>query len=129
MGDEEGMVGTAVVGAARRRRHFGPEDRARWLALFARSGQGVREFCREHGVGQSTLSAWRRGRGVPGPAAASNGLVKVAVSGSRPGESGELAARSRVLIRLNGGRQIEVPTGTDVAWVAALSERLDGCSG
>jgi transposase-like protein len=119
--DEAVMVDAAGVETRpRRRRKVRVEDRANWVALFERSGQGVREFCREHDVAQSSLSAWRRGRGLRSVAGIKPALIKVAVTNA--------GSTAGVVIRLRAGPQIEAPVGTDVAWLAALSARLDACS-
>jgi transposase-like protein len=41
-------------------RKRGAEERERLLALFERSEQTHRQFCREHDVALSTLTFWRR---------------------------------------------------------------------
>lgn len=129
MGVDHGEPKVESAGRGRRlRRFYGAEDRVRFLALFERSGQSAPEFCRQHGVGQSSLNAWRRGRGLPEGAEARSRLVKVGVSGAGMNGSPELP-NTRVLIRLSAGRQIEVAAGTDVSWLAALAQRLDACSG
>lgn len=54
-----------------RRRRFSAEDRGRWVELYERSGEGVREFCCENALCQSsrTRCASRACRGGCGRSA------------------------------------------------------------
>ena len=65
------------------------------------------------GLAQSSLSAWLRDRGLAARAAG-RGLVKVAVTGAA-GTVQRASSGSRVLIRLNGGQQIDAAEGVDAA--------------
>ena len=114
------------IGTARQRRYYRPEDREQLLEEFERSGQSVHDFCRDRGVGKSSLATWRRHRRRAVGSVGASELVRVAISKQSDGGP---AVSSRVLIRLKDGQQIEVAPGTDVAWVAELTRRLAACSG
>jgi hypothetical protein len=89
---------------------------------YESSGLSRDEFCRERGVGLSTLDRYRtrRKRQAPG---GSNALLAVEVSG-RPapivGTGGALA------VVLRGGRRIEVGRGFDTSALAQLVRVLEG---
>lgn len=125
--DEQSMLAPAEVGRKDRvRRHFRPEDRQRLLELFDRSGLSVRQFCREHEVAQSSLSAWRRRRRRGAKSDTSGGLVRVAVSKGVevPTRSSPAEWAAAVRIRVPGGAELEARGGTDVEWLGALCRRL-----
>lgn len=94
-----------------------PEERAEWVRLFETSGKSPAEFCRELGLAESTFAVWRRQvreanesvtfTDVPQP------LVEAALAGEDP-------APTTVSIRLTSGTLLEVPVGTDAAWLAQL---------
>jgi transposase-like protein len=44
--------------SVRRRAHSTPEERARWVHRYERSGLLQREFAERHGLGLSTLRKW-----------------------------------------------------------------------
>ena len=101
------------------------EERQRLLALFERSGQSLKRFCREHDVALSSLTFWRRQarRRVPGSGAGA--LVEVpatVVTRPAPCSSGE------VEIRLPNRVELSVSVGTDSGWVGELLRELLTCS-
>jgi len=101
------------------------EERQRLVALFERSGQTLKRFCREHDVALSSLTFWRRQarRRVPGSGAGA--LVEVpatVVTRPAPCSSGE------VEIRLPNRVELSVSVGTDSGWVGELLRELLTCS-
>ena len=92
-----------------------PEERAEWVRLFETSGKSPAEFCRELGLAESTFAVWRRQvretndpitfTDVPQP------LVEAALAAS---------TSAMVKVRLASGTLLEVPVGTDAAWLAQL---------
>lgn len=108
MTSELESMGAEVGGGKQRvRRFFNSEDRARLLAEFDRSGQSVREFCRERAVGQSSLTAWRRRRREQDRSGGAAFLVKVAVARGPTAGSKSDSPPSRVTIRTRAGCEIE----------------------
>jgi transposase-like protein len=102
------------------------EERQRLLALFERSGQTLKRFCREHDVALSSLTFWRRQarRRVPGSRAGA--LVEVpatVVTRPAPFSSGA------VEIRLPNRVELSVSVGADSGWVGELLRELLTCSG
>lgn len=129
MASEEISTGVEIGGGKRGlRRFFHSEDRARLLAEFDRSGQSVREFCGEHAVGQSSLTAWRRRRREQDRSAGAASVVKVGVSKSAAGTAQIVSASSRVTIRTGSGWEIEAAVGTEVQWLSQLTQALAACS-
>jgi transposase-like protein len=109
----------------RPRRMRSAAERANWVALFERSGKGVKAFCRENELTPSGLWAWRRQlgkKGARGNAAAR--LVEV------PGAARRSAAREGadcgavVRICLPSGTQVEVMAGTEARWLAEVLRAL-----
>lgn len=106
------------------------DERARWyaevLADQASSGLSVAEYANEIGVTASTLYHWRRrltGQGegddrAPRPF----GLVEVGIQVERA-----LATAESLVVRLEGGRRIEVPGGFDGAELRRLVTVLESC--
>lgn len=132
MRDNENETGPSVEGegSGRVRRSFRREDRERLLELLDRSGQSVRQFCREHEVAQSSLAKWRRQRLLGTRPMSGRPLVRVAVSKGVevPSRASAQSSSAAVMIRLAGGAQIETPAGTDVQWLGALCRELVVCS-
>jgi hypothetical protein len=93
------------------------------VAEYESSGLSRDEFCRERGVGLSTLDRYRtqRKRQVP---AGSNALLAVEVSGRAPGPVA--ATSSALAVVLRGGRRIEVGCGFDSGALAQLVRVLEG---
>jgi transposase-like protein len=104
----------------RPRRQFTAEDRAQWLDLYEHSGKGVREFCRDNAVCQSSLSRWlRQRRGGADEQNREGSLVEVRVAPA-PTAAATVAAR----VQLAGGMTMEVVGGTDAAWLASVLRAL-----
>lgn len=109
----------------RQRRQFSAEDRRRWVKLYERSGQSVREFCRDNAVCQSSLSRWLRQRRAGSDERGQEGsLVEVRVT---PALSTAAAASVRVC--LPGGVTMEVAGGTDARWLARVLSALQPAQG
>jgi hypothetical protein len=89
---------------------------------YESSGLSRDEFCRERGLGLSTLDRYRtrRKRQVP---AGSNALLAVEVSG----RAAPITTTGSVLaVVLRGGRRIEVGRGFDTGALAQLVRVLEG---
>lgn len=106
----------------RRRRQFSAEDRRRWTELYNRSGQSVRDFCRDHPLCQSSLSRWLRQMRTASTGQRPEGaLVEVRMAPRRAAVTDSTAS---VKVRLPGGVTMEVASGTDAAWVAGVLRAL-----
>jgi len=84
------------------------------LEAFERSGQSKYEFCRDHGLKETTFSVWRRKR--PGASASSPGFHPVVLSAGR--------ACGGPRVRTPGGFEIDMPVATTAVEIAALIEVL-----
>ena len=102
------------------------EERQRLLALFERSGQSLKRFCREHDVALSSLTFWRS-------------QARRRASGKREGALVEVPATvvtrpvpfspGAVDIRLPNRVELSVSVGADSGWVGELLRELLTCSG
>jgi hypothetical protein len=90
---------------------------------YETSGLSRDEFCRERGVGLSTLDRYRtqRKRQVP---AAGNALLAVEVSARAVAPIATTSSALAVVLR--GGRRIEVGRGFDTGALAQLVRVLEG---
>lgn len=98
------------------------------------SGLTQREFGRLHGVKVSSLNRWalaiRRGvpmipRGERAAMVARAAIGSIAFREVTPGASAE-SGRAGVRIALPSGVEVDVPVGTDVAYIQALVTALGG---
>ena len=109
------------------------EERERLLALFERSGQSQKRFCREHEVALSTMTYWRRQARQSARSRLAGVLVEVPASVASTDSPGRVAPRSpgsgSVDIRLPNRVELSVSAGTDSAWVSRLLRELLTCSG
>jgi transposase-like protein len=107
------------------------EERARLLALFERSGQTHKQFCREHEVALSTMTFWLRQARQSTRSRSAGVLVEVpgsvATLDSPPDAT--LLSTGSVDIRLPNRVELRVSAGTDSAWVNQLLRELLTCSG
>ena len=93
------------------------------IADYESSGLSRSEFCRERGLGLSTLDRYRTRRKRQAPTG-SNALLAVEVSGRAPAP---IAGTGSVLaVVLRGGRRIEVGRGFDASALAQLVRVLEG---
>jgi transposase-like protein len=93
-------------------------ERAQWVQQYEHSGQSLREFSLEHGLAQATLSHWRRQMRASGEQVKRGSSfveVRVAPTG---------ASEGAVKIRLRGGVELEVSSGTDARWLASVLQAL-----
>lgn len=112
------------VTTTKRRRQFSGEDRARWIEQYQRSGQSVRDFCRDHAVCQSSLSRWLRQKRIAAAGQHLQGsLVEVRVA---PAPSSAVAS---VKVCLPGGVTMEVSDVTDATWLGAVLRALQPMEG
>jgi hypothetical protein len=93
------------------------------VAEFESSGLSRSEFCRERGLGLSTLARYRRRREGQAPAG-NNTLLAVEVSG-RPLEP-VAASWSALAVVLRGGRRVEIGRGFDAGTLEQLVRVLEG---
>jgi hypothetical protein len=104
----------------RTRVNWTPAERAEWLALFEKSGQGVSEFCRLNDLPPATLSLWRSQQ----PSAVANtedaGLVEIPIASL----IGEPDGAPAVKVHLPNGVRLDLLAGTDPAWLGALLKVL-----
>ncbi len=110
------------------RRMRSAAERANWVALFERSGKGVKSFCRENELTPSGLWAWRRQlreEAAGGPPATA-GLVEVPRAGRRTAApAGEVAdSGAAVRICFPSGTQVDVMAGTEARWLADVLRAL-----
>jgi len=93
------------------------------VAEYESSGLSRDEFCRERGVGLSTLDRYRtRRKGQP--QAGGNALLAVEVS--TPGAAPTAGTGSALVAVLRGGRRIEVGRGFDTRSLEQLVRVLEG---
>jgi transposase-like protein len=111
-------------------RKRGAEERARLLALFERSGQTHRQFCREHEVALSTMTFWLRQARRSARSRPAGVLVEVPASVATLGSPRDvtLLSTGSVDIRLPNRVELSVSAGTDTAWVSQLLRELLTCS-
>jgi transposase-like protein len=119
------------VRKARVLRKRNAEEQARLLALFERSGQTHRQFCREHEVALSTMTFWLRRVRLKARSRSAGTLVEVPASAATPDSPRAVALLSpgSVDIRLPNRVELSVSAGTDAAWVSQLLQELLTCSG
>jgi len=93
------------------------------VAEYESSGLSRLEFCRERGVGLSTLDRYRtRRKGQP--QAGGNALLAVEVSTRAPGPFASTDSALAVVLR--GGRRVEVGRGFDAGTLEQLVHVLEG---
>jgi hypothetical protein len=93
------------------------------VAEYESSGLSRQEFCRERGVGLSTLDRYRTRRKRQEPAGG-NALLTVEVSARATAPVGETGSALAVVLR--GGRRIEVGRGFDTGTMVQLVRVLEG---
>lgn len=103
----------------------------RWSRLLERyeaSGQSLREFAASVDVNPKTLAWWRRQLQGPVPGFIEVGLSSaptVSPSPSAPEPSAPSSDTPRLAVELvSRGLRIEVPAGTDLAWLRRVVEAL-----
>ena len=93
----------------------GGEKERYWVELLSRqacSGLSVRAFCREEGLTESALYAWRRAIGQrDGQAAKASSFVPVVVTD-------RTSSDSSIAIELVSGHTLRLPASTPAAWLA-----------
>ena len=102
------------------------EERQRLLALFERSGQTLKRFCREHDVALSSLTFWQRQARRSSLGKLQGVLVEVPATVVSPTALRRPAPLSpgSVEIRLPNRVELSVSVGTDSAWVGELLRGL-----
>jgi transposase-like protein len=107
-----------MTSVKRGRRNWSAQERAQWLERFERSGRGVRQFCEENGLSKTTLSHWRRR--ARKDARRGGSLVEV----PRAQLSAVTVPGAAVRVSLASGIEMQVPVGTDAAWLSAVVREL-----
>jgi transposase-like protein len=107
-------------------RTWSAEERAEWVALFENSGQTALEFCRDNDLSPTTLAFWRSQRkdAATRPDLDEAAFVEVPLAALNSGAAPACAAV--VTVRLVGGMQLEIVSGTDPAWLSQLLTALRG---
>jgi transposase len=113
-----------MTSVRRSRRNWSAQERAQWLEQFERSGRGVREFCEENGLSKTTLSHWRRRARKDAREMGRKGCPLVEVP--RVQLSAVTAPGAAVRVSLASGLEMQVPEGTDAAWLGAVVRELTG---
>ena len=93
------------------------------VAEFESSGLNRSEFCRERGLGLSTLARYRRRREQQAGAGSST-LLAVEVSSRSVGAIAATCSALAVVVR--GGRRVEVGRGFDAGTLEQLVHVLEG---
>jgi hypothetical protein len=100
-------------------------ERARWVARYRASGQGLKRFAAEHGLKAGQLHYW-----VYAPGAVAHGAAvapifqEVRLTGRVTSPSGWAAE-----IMLSSGATVRLREGTAPSWAGALIQALGGpCS-
>jgi len=129
-------TGISAAGAAttktksRTRTCWTKQDKAGCPALFAEGGLSASDFCRQLGISAATFSLWRRtARGeAVAPTRSAPGFAQVRLSAAQPdAPAGKPSvAPAVVMMHLPGGARLEVPAGTDAAWLAQVVKTLGG---
>jgi hypothetical protein len=97
-----------------------------WSALFdelSASGESVETFCRRRGIRRATLYWWKWKLGASRRKSARAEDVRLLAVSVSSG-SGVGAAAARVIVIQVSGLQVQVETGTDVAYVGALVDAI-----
>lgn len=107
------------------------DERVQLLALFERSGQTQKQFCREHEVALSTMTFWLRQARQSARSRSAGVLVEVpgSVATLDLPRGAALLSPGSVDIRLPNRVELSVSAGTDSAWVSRLLRELLTCSG
>lgn len=103
------------------RRRFTPRERRRLVGLYEKSGHSARAFCDEHEVSPSSLWRWlARARGPGCKESEGGGLVEIPMLALGTPNAPSAAVR----MELAGGTRLEIASGTDTIWLAALVRAL-----
>ena len=105
------------------RRRRSQQEVEQLVAEYESSGLSRSEFCRERGLGLSTLDRYRTQQKRRAPAGR-NALVAVEVSGRAPVFGAGTGSALAVVLR--GGRRIEVGRGFDTGALEQLVRVLEG---
>ena len=91
--------------------------------MLEESGQGVTEFCRANGLPESTVSLWREQSREPDAPSEAADFIEVLLPASLQ-PAPPTGVRSTATIRFADGVALEIDSGTDMAWLAALVRLL-----
>jgi len=92
-------------------RHYGAKQRKKIMAGQKASGLSVAAYCQQQGVPATTFYTWQRKR-QQAERISKKGFIKIADSGIRKTEP--------VRIQTPGGYRIDIPQGSDGAWVEKI---------
>lgn len=100
----------------------GGEKERHWRVVLSRqasSGLSVRAFCRQEGLTESALYAWRRALGQrEGQTSKASSFVPVVVTD-------RAAKDSSIAIELVSGHTLRLPASTPASWLAELITTLE----
>jgi hypothetical protein len=105
------------------RRRRSRQEVEQLIAEYESSGLSRHEFCRERGLGLSTLDRYRTQQKRQAPASR-NAFVAVEISGRAPAPVATTSSALAVVLR--GGRRIEVGRGFDTGALEQLVHVLEG---
>jgi hypothetical protein len=110
----------------RQRVSWSADERADWVRMFEASGISLSDFCRENDLPDATLSLWRRQLRGPDVSVESGALVEIPTTPVKNLSAGkDIVADSPALrVRLRGGIELDVVSGTDARWLAGVVRAL-----
>lgn len=109
-------LGQGCAAAAKSRVRVTADERAEYVRLFETSGKSAAEYCAELGLAESTFAVWRRQirseSDEPALTEVPPAMVVAAMSGRA------------IVIRLKSGAELDVPVGTEAAWLTSVLAAL-----
>jgi hypothetical protein len=109
---ETSVMTDSTPKTARTRVQWTAVEKSEWVALFRKSGLTQGQFCRENDLAPATLAVWLKPPQEP-KIAEEPEVVEV------PRQLvTELVSVPTVTMQLPGGARLEIPAGTDPAWLA-----------
>ena len=110
-----------LVIARPQRPHLRPEERARVLALWAKSGLSAEEVARQTGVSRSSLGRWKRAR-----SASPRTMTAVTPRATLVEVPAPIGNASVAEVMTRGG-PVRLFTAAAPAWAAELIRELNRC--
>ena len=96
-------------------KRYSAEDRERLLREYVKSGQSQAEFCRDHGVNDTTFNGWLRRKRGEEPVFAEVKMPEL------------MEVRGGLEIRLPGGVSVVLDDRWNAEQAAELVRRVAGC--
>jgi len=104
------------------------EEQQRLLALFERSGQSLKQFCRENDVPLSSLTYWRSRARRSASGRSAGVLVEVPPTVVRPAAPRRAEPSSPGTVEIRLPNRVELSLSADT-WVRDLLREVLTCSG